>query len=363
MDGGMTRRSFVGGALAAATVPAWGVGRKSQPDERKVGWAILGLGGYATRQIMPAFANCKRSKLVALISGTPSKLPQFGEQYGIPESHRYLYADMAKIRENPDIDVVYVITPPGTHREFSVRAAEAGKHVCCEKPMAPTVEDCQAIIDACAKAGKKLQIGYRSHFQNHNQRAIELCRGELGTLRSITSDHGFNMPDGTWRTQRALSGGGSMMDIGIYSVQALCYLAGEEPTEVVAAISSLPEDRFKEVEDTVHFRLAFPSGVLATGTSGYSWASGANRFQVLGSRSSLHAEPATAYQGQSLRVRNRPVEIEANDQFAAQMDHLSECILENKPVLTPGEMGRRDIAIIQAIYESTEKGGPVRLKP
>jgi predicted dehydrogenase len=161
------------------------------------------------------------------------------------------------------------VTPPGTHRDFVVRAAEAGKHVCSEKPMAPTVADCQAMIDACRKAGKKLQIGYRSHYEAMNLRAMELCRsGELGTLRSITSDHGFNMPNGTWRTVRKLSGGGSMMDIGIYSVQALCYLAGEDPTDVVASISNLPEERFKEVEDTVHFRLKFPSGVQATGTSG-----------------------------------------------------------------------------------------------
>jgi glucose-fructose oxidoreductase len=361
METGLSRRTFIGGAAAAAA--SLGLPRDAMAqDAPKVGWAILGLGGYATQQIMPAFKDCTRSKLVALVSGTPGKLDRFGRQYGIPESHRYSYDTFEKIRENPDVQVVYVITPPATHRKFAVQAAGAGKHVCSEKPMAPTVADCQAMIDACKKAGKLLQIGYRSHYEANNMRAIQACReGELGVLRSITSDHGFNMPNGFWRTQRALAGGGSMMDIGIYSLQALMYLAGEDPTEVYASIHSLPEERFKDVEDTVHFRLKFPSGVQATGTSGYSWAQGANRYSVIGSKGSLHSEPATSYSGNRLRLPKGDAGVAANNQFAAQLDHFSECIVENKPVRTPGEMGLRDIRIIQAIYESGRTGMPVKI--
>lgn len=363
METGFSRRTFIGGAAAAAA--SLGVPRfvhAAGQDTPKVGWAILGLGGYATRQIMPAFKDCTRSKIAALVSGTPEKLARFGAEYGIPESHRYAYETFEKIRENPDVQVVYVVTPPALHRKFTVRAAEAGKHVCSEKPMAPTVADCQAMIDACKKAGKLLQIGYRSHYEAMNLRAMKACReGELGTLRSITSDHGFNMPNGAWRTVKALAGGGSMMDIGIYSLQALMYLAGEDPTEVYASISNLPEERFKDVEDTVHFRLKFPSGVQATGTSGYSWAQGANRYDVLGSRGGLHAEPATSYSGNTLRMRGGDGGVTPNNQFAAQIDHFSECIQEQKAVRTPGEMGLRDIRIIQAIYGSGRTGMPVKL--
>ena len=359
METGLSRRTFLGATAAGLVAPRLVL---PEQDEPKVGWAILGLGGYATRQIMPSFKDCRRSKLVALISGTPDKLRRYGEQYAIPESHRYAYDALEKIKDNPDIQVVYVVTPPGNHREFTERSAAAGKHVCCEKPMAPTAADCQAMIDACKKAGKLLQIGYRSHYEAHNLRAIEACRSELGRLRSITSDHGFNMPNGTWRTQRRWSGGGSMMDIGIYSVQALCYLAGEDPTEVTAAISNPPgDDRFKEVEDTVHFRLAFPSGVLATGTSGYSWRSGANRYHVIAERGGLRAEPATAYGGHRLDINGQAAQVTPNNQFAAQMDHLSEAILNKSDVKTPGEMGLRDIRIIQAIYESAKTGRPVKI--
>jgi glucose-fructose oxidoreductase len=296
------------------------------------------------------------------LGAAPDKLRRFGEQYGIPESHRYSYETFERIKDNPDVQVVYVVTPPALHREYAVRAAQAGKHVCSEKPMAPTVADCQAMIDACRRAGKLLQIGYRSHYEANNLRAMQACRsGELGTLRSITSDHGFNMPNGTWRTQRKLAGGGSMMDIGIYSLQALCYLAGEDPTEVFATISNLPEERFKDVEDTVHFRLKFPSGVQATGTSGYSWAAGANRYDVIGTKGGLHAEPATSYGGNRLRLNGRDAGVTANNQFAAQLDHMSECVQTNQPVRTPGEMGLRDIRIIQAIYESARTGRSVRI--
>jgi predicted dehydrogenase len=360
MEQSFSRRSFLqsSGALAAASViPNFNLG---QP-ERKVGWAILGLGSYATRQIMPSFKDCEKSKLVAVISGSPDKARRLAEQYSLPESAVYSYDNMDRIKDNPEIDVVYVITPPGTHRDFSVRAAQAGKHVCCEKPMANTVQECQDIIDACNKASTKLQIGYRSHYEPHNIRAIEACRGQLGQLRTITSEHGFNIPNGLWRTQKALSGGGSMMDIGIYSVQAARYLAGEDPTEVFAMIHNPPNDpRFAEVEDTVNFTLRFPGGALANCASGYSW-SGMNRYQVIGTRGRLAAEPATGYSGHRLWINNQQQEIQPNNQFAAQMDHLSECILDNKPVLTDGEMGLIDIKIIMAIYESAATGRPVKL--
>jgi predicted dehydrogenase len=352
----LTRRHV----LQAVGAAALGFG----PEDR-VGWAILGLGGYAQGQIMPAFARSKRSQIVALVSGSPDKASRLAGQYGIDAKSVYRYEEIARLRDDPRIQVVYVVTPPGNHRQFVEAAAAAGKHVFCEKPMAPTEADCRTMIEACRKAGKQLGIGYRSRYEPNNVAAILALReGRVGDIRSLTSDHGFSIGTGLWRTEKKLSGGGSMMDIGIYSLNALRYLAGEEPTEVTAEISNPKDDpRFKEVEDTVHFTLRFPSGLVGTGTSGYSWRPGANRYRVLGNRGELRAEPATPYGGHQFTLNGQPLPIDttAPDQFVGMLDAFSEAVSGGRPFLAPGEEGLRDIRIIQAIYESAEKGRTVKL--
>ena len=330
---------------------------------KPVGWAVLGLGSYATYQVMPSFAKTTNSKLVALISGHPEKLVRYGDQYGIPSANRFTYDSMDAIANNPEIEVVYVVTPPATHPAFAIRAAKLGKHVCSEKPMAPTVAECNSMIDACRKAGKLLQIGYRCHYEAHNLRAIQACRsGELGKIESMRSDHGFNIGTGLWRTQKALAGGGSMMDIGIYSLNALRYLSGEEPTTVQATITNPPNDpRFAEVEDTVDFKLTFPSGLVGHGTSGYSWDPGKNQYEVVGSKGKLVANPATNYHDNRLTLDGKELPVTKNDQWCAQIDHFSSCIRGGGKVLTPGEEGLRDIRLIQAIYDSAKTGRPVKV--
>ena len=356
----ISRRTALLGLAAAAAHP---LAYARKREDKPVGWAVLGLGYYGCYEIMPAFKYCTKSKLVALISGHPSKLEQFGKQYDIPESHRYTYDTMTQIKDNPDIEVVYVITPPATHPEFAIRAAELGKHVCSEKPMAPTVADCQKMIAACHKAHRLLQVGYRCHYEAHNLRAIQACRsGELGTISSFSSDHGFSIGPGQWRLQKALAGGGSMMDIGIYSLNALRYLSGEEPTSVSATITNPPNDpRFKEVEDTVDFHLTLPSGRPAHGTGGYSWNPGKNQYEVVESKGTMRADPATAYEGDHLTLSGADFPVTANNQWAAQMDHLSECVRRGGRVATSGEEGIKDIRIIQAIYRSAATGVPVRI--
>ena len=357
----LTRRDVLLGAGAFALKP-WSFWKQTDAS-KPVGWAILGLGYYATAQIMPAFAGSDRSKIVALISGHPEKLSRFGDQYNIPTGSRYSYETMDEIRHNPDIDVVYVITPPATHPEFVVRAAKAGKHVTSEKPMAPTVADCETMIRACRKAGRLLQVGYRCHYEAHNIRAIQAMRKkELGKLISIRSDHGFNIGTGQWRTQKALAGGGSMMDIGIYSLNALRYLMGEEPTSVQAKITTPANDpRFVDVEDTVEFNLDFPSFKGALGAGGYSWRQGKNQYEVVGEKGTLRGDPATPYNGHRLLINGQEVSVASNNQFNAQVEHMSSCIRDHKRVLTPGEEGLRDIRIIQAIYESGRTGKRVSL--
>lgn len=349
-----------------------------EPPDRRVGWAVVGLGKFAVNQILPSFGECRRSRLAALVSGSPDKARQLARQYGVPEKSVYGYDNFDALRDNPEVQVVYVILPNALHGEYTIRAARAGKHVLCEKPMAPTVAECEQMIAACRQADRKLMIAYRAQYEPYNREAIRLCRGgELGRLKIITSDHGRiadpSDPADRWRLNRELSGGGSLPDIGIYALNATRYLTGEEPIEVSARIFSTPGDpRFREVEESVVFTLRFPSGVLASCTSSYGYAE-TKRIQVFGDKAALTLDPATDYYQHRLFLERRqkqgeqevPVRedrsLPEKNQFAAEMDHLSECVLENRAPRTPGEEGLQDVRIIQAIYAAARTGRPVSL--
>ncbi|HUD91092.1 Gfo/Idh/MocA family oxidoreductase [Sphingobium sp.] len=361
-----SRRELLGG-LGAGMMLAGMAARAATAPSRKIGYAVVGLGSYATRQIMPNFAGCDHARLVALVSGTPAKLEQYGAQYGIPATHRYSYADYDRIRDNPDIDAVYVVLPNSMHAEYSIRAAQAGKHVMCEKPMAVSVAECEAMIAACRKAGKKLMIGYRSRFEPYNRLAIDLARGgHVGPTRFITAEHGFPIRPNQWRLDRPLSGGGSMMDIGIYSLNAARYLTGEEPVEVSAIESTDRNDpRFRTVEDRLSFTLRFPSGIVANCISSYS--SPHNGYRVIGTEGWIDMEPATPYSGQTMTIRKdgvtapRTLPSPAKNQFAGQLDHLAECVLGGSTPIVTGEEGLADLRVIEAIYRSAAERTFVRI--
>ena len=365
-EGIVTRRTLMAGVglgIAAAGMPAL-----AATPGRKLGYAIVGLGSYATKQIMPAFAGCDHARISALVSGTPAKLEQYGAQYGVPKTHHYSYETFDRIADNPDIDAVYVILPNSMHAEYTIRAARAGKHVMCEKPMAISVAECEAMIAACRTAGKKLMIGYRSRFEPHNQLAIELARGgHVGPTRIITAEHGFPIQPGQWRLDKPLSGGGSLMDIGIYSLNAVRYLTGEEPVDVMAIESTDRADpRFRTVEDRITFLLRFPSGIEATCVSSYSSAH--NSYRVIGTQGWIDMEPATPYSGHAMRIRrdgkvnDRTLPPSPKTQFAGQLDHLAQAVLNGTPVIVPGEEGLADLRVIEAIYRSAREGRRVSLK-
>lgn len=268
------RQAGLGAALAAVAGPAVAlpapVGPAHYEDQKKLGFAIVGLGKFAQEQMMPAFKDCKHARITALVSGSPDTARRLAAEYGVDSKNIYSYANFDSIKDNPAVDIVYIVLPPGLHAEYTVRAARAGKHVLCEKPMANTVRECEEMMAACQKAGKKLMIAYRAQFEPFNLDAIaRIHRGELGRVMQITADHGRVVdPTGdkadTWRVQKKLAGGGSLMDIGIYSLNAARYLTGEEPVEVMALeMSDKADPRFREVEDRVHFTLRFPSGIVA----------------------------------------------------------------------------------------------------
>lgn len=354
-----------GGALAAASASIAAPQGTGAAGGRKLGYAVVGLGGYATRQIMPQFANCAHSRLVALVSGTPAKLARYGTEYAVPVANRYSYSGFDRIRDNPDIDIVYVVLPNSMHAEYSIRAACAGKHVMCEKPMAVSAAECEAMIAASRRAGRKLMIGYRSRFEPGNLLAIELARsGHVGPTRIINAEHGFNAEPDQWRLDRALSGGGSLMDIGIYSLNAARYLTGEEPVAVSAIESTDRADpRFRTVEDRIDFMLRFPSGTIANCVSSYS--SNHNRYRVTGTDGHFDMEPATSYGVNPMTVRREgvtaPRAVTPANQFVAQLDHLSLCMKNGRTPIVAGEEGLADLRVIEAIYRSAREGRTVEL--
>jgi glucose-fructose oxidoreductase len=359
----MNRRDLMaatGGIVAAAALS--GTAQAADPN-RKLGYAIVGLGGYGLKVIIPQFVNCRNSRLAAVVSGDPDKAKRVAAQYSLPDRSIYNYQNFDTIRDNPDVDIVYVCLPNSMHAEYSIRAARAGKHVMCEKPMAVSVAECEAMIAACKKAGKKLMIGYRCHFEPTNLEAMRLASSDaVGTRKYLRTEHGFVQPNpDQWRLKRALSGGGSLMDMGVYSLQAARYMTGEEPIAVYAHESTDKKDpRFQEVEDRIEWELEFPSGVIASCLSMYS--ANQNHVLLVGDRGRIDMEPATRYDGNHLWTGRDSRETEITPppgprptQFAGQLDHFSECIVQNKEPIVSGEEGLRDMKIVEAIYRSARE--------
>ncbi|MET3724394.1 Gfo/Idh/MocA family protein [Sphingomonas trueperi] len=362
-----TRRDVLGGIGAGVLASALGGSAAQAAPKRKLGYAIVGLGYYATKQIMPNLKDCEFAELKALVSGTPAKLEKYGAEYGIPKTHQYSYETYDRIRDNPDIDIVYVVLPNSMHAEYTIRAHQAGKHVMCEKPMAVSVAECQAMIAAAKKAGKKLMIGYRCHFEPYNLKAIETVKsGALGKPTLIFAEHGFYAGPNQWRLDKALSGGGSMMDIGIYSLNAARYLSGEEPVEVTAMeYTDRSDPRFKTVEDRIDWQFRFPSGLIADCVSSYS--SNHNHYRVTGRKGWVELEPATNYEGQEMwtRLDGKREQVvlpkPAKNQFVRQLDHLPECIMSGREPIVSGEEGLRDMRLIEAIYRAAREHRAITL--
>ncbi|MFN6481504.1 MULTISPECIES: Gfo/Idh/MocA family oxidoreductase [unclassified Nostoc] len=345
------------------------------PPERRLGFAIVGLGRLSLEEIMPAFAECKLAKPTALVSGDAAKANQVAQQYGIKPQNVYNYQNYDNLRNNSDVDVIYIVLPNSMHREYTVRGAKAGKHILCEKPMATTVEDAQQMIDACKQANRKLMIAYRCQYEPHHRAMIQMIRSkELGTIKVIQADNGQNQGGdlNQWRLKRALAGGGSLPDVGIYCLNATRYLTGEEPIAINAQIFSTPGDpRFKEVEESVTFQLRFPSGVLGICSTSYGFHEG-RRFRVFGSDAWGQLDPAFSYSGLRMMVsRKSPtnsmaeniseVRIGEKNQFALEIDHMADCVIQNKQPHTPGEEGLQDQKLMALIYEAAQTGKTITL--
>lgn len=334
--------------------------KEDLPEDEKLGIALVGLGSYAMGQLAPALQKTKLCKLSGLVTGTPSKEKKYGEKYNIPESNIYNYETYDQIADNDDIDIIYVVLPNNMHAEYVIRAAEAGKHVISEKPMATNVPDAEAMVQACKDAGSKFSVGYRLHFTPHHQEVMRIGQEEkYGPVQDINGGFAFNLTDpNRWRIDKEMAGGGPLMDVGIYAIQASLYTMGERPVSVIAETPKKTRpDFFNEVEETIHWTFEFPSGVKAKGESSY--AQSYNYHQVNTSEGFCRIEPAYGYGGLKGKTHKGPMNLPNVEQQTLQMDAFADCIFNDRESRVPGEMGLRDVKLLMGIYESAETGQKV----
>ncbi len=363
-----SRRDFVGrslrlGAAAiAAPMAASLIGSARAQEGKKLGFALVGLGSLSTNQIAPALQKTKHCRLAGVVTGTPAKEKTWAEKYNIPAKNIYNYQTFDRIADNPEIDVVYVVLPNAMHAEYTIRAAKAGKHVLCEKPMEVSVKKCEQMIEACKNAKRLLAIGYRCQFVPHHLEMMRLAREKVfGTVKLIEASFGFRIGDpNQWRLKNALAGGGALMDVGIYALQGARYVSGEEPIEVFASETKTDKVKFKEVDESIFWSMRFPSGVMANCGTTYL-VGGMNRLFAAAEKGSFQLDPAYSYGGLQGKTSKGPMDFPQVDHFATEMDDFAQCIMNNRASRVPGEEGLRDVKIMTAIYESIRKGRPVKL--
>ena len=333
-------------------------------DGRVLRVAIMGLGSYGTR-VAEAMKDCTKAKLVGVISGTPAKITAWQAKYNIPEKNFYNYENYDNIKNNPDIDAVYIITPNAQHKDQAIRVAKAGKHVISEKPMALNAKEGELMIAACKKAGVKLLVGYRMHFEPKTLEVIRMRKdGELGKIMFFQGLCGFRIGDpAQWRLNKKLSGGGSMMDIGIYAVNGSRYMVGEEPIWVTAQETKTDRVKFKEgVDETIQFQFGFPSGAVASCLSTYAM-NGLDRFYLNAEKGFAEMQPSTGYGPIKGKTNKGELDFPHVTHQTVQMDRMSEIILEGKQSTVPvdGQEGLKDLKIIDAIYAAVKSGKKISL--
>lgn len=368
-----------GGALPRKAIgmpfPNWGTLPEEvpgPPGEGSVGFAVVGLGGYAIGQVLPALARAERCHVAAVVSGNPEKAARVAAAYGVPEDAVYDYDSFDQIAGDDRIEAVYIVLPSGLHADWTEKAFAAGKHVLCEKPMALSVADCERMIAASEAAGRKLMIAYRCHFEPYNLRAMELMRqGAVGKVRSIETLQQYRMgptsPSENWRVVRALAGGGPLEDYGIYGLQSALYLSGEMPA-TIRAVTERPQGdpRFAEIFASVRTEMTFPSGATARLFTSYDTNPPRNVAHVVGEAGELLMDPATGYGGHRMTLvrggsREALTPGDPGVQFHRQCDHFAEAIRDGVDIRAPGEMGLRDIRLVEAIYRSAATGETVTL--
>jgi glucose-fructose oxidoreductase len=355
-------RTIIGGAGALLLSPY--ITRAARRNKEKLGVALVGLGYYATDLLAPALQQTRHCYLAGVVTGTPSKVPAWQQRYGIPDRNVYSYQEFDRIASNQDIDVVYVVLPPSMHREFSVRAAAAGKHVWCEKPMEVSSAACREMISACRKHGKSLSIGYRLHHDPH-WKAFRGIVGEkqLGAVRAVQCAAGYRENrTNHWKQNKAL-GGGVLGDMGVYAIQGARHGVGVEPLSVLEAdISQQRPDIYRNgLDEVVEATLQFPGGVQARIKT--SFAENTNFLDIRCEKGDIKLAPYSGYAG--LKGESPLGQIyfpyDVPWQQAQQMDNEALAILQGRPAIVPGEEGLKDLLVIEAIRASAASRSRVKV--
>ena len=334
----------------------------------RVGYAIVGLGHFAEHVVLPGFRNSRKAQLVALVSSDERKVRRLAKKFGAGDC--YSYYGYAQCLDNPQVDAVYIATNNSTHAEFSVQAAAAGKHVLCEKPMATSVAECQQMIDACRAHHVRLMIAYRKYFE---PAALDLKllvdSGKLGRLKFIQSAFSIYLRPGggrvAWHFNRQLAGGGALADVGVYCVNTARWVTGKDPVEAAAYQWTVDPEVFKEVDENIAFRLNFPEGLIMQAVA--SWGGATESFlTIVGEKGWATLAPAYQYDEERRldgRIGGRWFEkkYQIMNELALELDAFADCIRHNREPAPNGAEGLRDVAVMQAIYQSAREGRPVSI--
>lgn len=365
----LSRRSFLQRAGLGISVSLFapagltGASGSLAYEGRKLRIALCGLGRYAS-YIAEGLVAANACQLTGIVTGTPSKAENWKKTYNIPEANIYDYNNFDKIASNPDIDLVYVVLPNSMHKEFTIRAARAGKHVIVEKPMATTVSDCEEMIAACRKANVQLAMGYRLHYEPYNLEMKRLGQEKVfGQVRLIEASLGYKSDDPSqWRLKKSLAGGGPLMNLGVYCVQASRYVSGEEPLSVTAQFGPVTNKQlFQEVEESITWQMHFPSGLVSTSTTSYNCQ--VDRLFASADEGNFELSPAISYGPFKGRTSQGELHFPEINQQATQCDEIAKVILAGKklPMHISGEEGLQDVRIMEAIYEAASTGKRVKI--
>ncbi len=369
----LSRRTFlqnlgigIGATTVAASLPSFINPNKTKAknhDGKKLNIALCGLGRYAG-YLAYGLETSQYCRLAGIVTGTPAKAAEWKKKYNIPGKNIYDYAHFDEIVNNNSIDLVYIVLPNSMHKEFTIRAAKAGKHVIVEKPMAITVADCTEMIDACKKAGVQLAVGYRLHYEPYHQEIKRLGQEKIfGQVRLIEASLGYKSGDPSeWRLKKALSGGGPLMNLGVYCVQSNRYVLGEEPVSVTAQFGPVTKPAiFTEVEESITWQLYFPGGAICTSTSSYNC--NVDRFFAAADEGFFELSPAISYGPFKGRTGKGELNFPTINQQTTQCDEIAKVLLAGKqlPGHITGEEGMKDMKVLAAIYEAASTGKKISI--
>jgi predicted dehydrogenase len=359
-----TRRSAIQkitlGIAAGIILPQDFVLGKQERAKKKLGVALVGLGNYSTLQLAPALLETDLCYLAGIVTGSPEKARLWAEKYNIPQKNIYSYKNFEDIKYNLDIDIVYIVLPNFLHAEYTIKAAKAGKHVICEKPLAMNTTEAGLMIDACKKASVKLGVGYRLYYEPNHLKAIDLIAAKkYGQLKIVESSFGFTVPPpNSWRLNKKIGGGGAIMDLGVYAIQAVRRAVQSFPLSVTAQAFTFDKVNFKDIYETVFWQFEFPNGIVSHSSCSYS--SYVDRFYLTCETGWIEIEPAFNAMGAKGKTLDGEMDLLPKKfQQVDQLDDFASAVINNQTPLASGEEGLIDLKLIEAILKAVKSGTKV----